>query len=329
MTFDDVLAEWNAGAEERLARPETLRKLARFRTEQGRSNRTILADQVLKGRERVGVLLHTHTLLPDEPIVLHNHDYFELAYLHSGRAMHYHAGGEMALVPGDVVFLNPYVRHEMRINDGSCLINLIFRPAFMQQSVAGNLTDAPPFSDYVLATSYLVQRRLDFIHVSAQATGAEQIRALIESTAVECYQRQPGWESACVGYVSALFVTLSREHAASVGSTEAPALVTDILKYLESHRTEVSLGMVASTFGYSASHISRLLRRHTGKGFAEIVGELRLEQAQEYLERTSLPIEAVAKRSGFATASYLTRVFGRRYGVPPGLYRSLRRQSQE
>lgn len=145
MRLDAILSEWNAGAAEFLSRPESLRKLARLRAEASAS-RTLLADEFLRDGERMGVMFHTLTLLPDEPVVLHNHDFFELAYLRSGTATHHHLGGEMALRPGDLVFLNPYVRHEMQIDGGACLINLIIRPELMQQTMAGSLADAPRFS---------------------------------------------------------------------------------------------------------------------------------------------------------------------------------------
>ncbi|MEA5119417.1 MAG: AraC family transcriptional regulator, partial [Propionicimonas sp.] len=300
MHFDDVLAEWRVRAGRFASTPALGNGLAHLRTEAGRTHRTLRADYFLRPDERIGVLLHTVTPIPDEPVVFHNHDFFELAYLYSGTATHHHASGQMAMLPGDLIFLNPYVRHEVRIDAGACLVNLIIRPEFMRQTAAGSLAAAPLFSEYVVTYFHLVQRRLDFIHISHDASAAEQIRGLIEDIVVECSAQQPAWESACIGYLTALFATLSREQAAAIGKNDAPALISDILAYLEAHRTEVTLDLVASTFGYSPSHISRLIRKHTGKGFARITMDLRLEQAQEALERTTLPIQTVAKRSGFA-----------------------------
>ncbi|WP_298130504.1 AraC family transcriptional regulator [Micropruina sp.] len=328
MKIDEVLVAWKARSDELMSGPEAAPRLAHLRDGDGRARRTLLADYFLRPDERIGVLFHTMTPIPDEPITLHNHDFFEVAYLHSGMATHHHASGQMTMLPGDLVFLNPHVRHEVRIHDGACLINLIIRPEIMQQTSAFSLADAPLFAEYVVTYFHLMQRRQDFIHVSRQATGAAQIRGLVESIAIECFRRQPAWESVCVGYFTALFATLSREQAAQVGENDAPRLVTSILKHLEAHRAEATLELVASAFGYSPSHISRLIRRHTGKGFGQITTELRLEQAQEYLERTTLPIQTVAKRSGFASASYLTRVFKQRHGIPPGRYRALHHRAE-
>lgn len=243
MKIDEVLVAWKARSDELMSGPEAAPRLAHLRDGDGRARRTLLADYFLRPDERIGVLFHTMTPIPDEPITLHNHDFFEVAYLHSGMATHHHASGQMTMLPGDLVFLNPHVRHEVRIHDGACLINLIIRPEIMQQTSAFSLADAPLFAEYVVTYFHLMQRRQDFIHVSRQATGAAQIRGLVESIAIECFRRQPAWESVCVGYFTALFATLSREQAAQVGENDAPRLVTSILKHLEAHRAEATPGV--------------------------------------------------------------------------------------
>lgn len=55
----------------------------------------------------------------------------------------------------------------------------------------------------------------------------------------------------------------------------------------------------------------------TGQTFAEILDELRREEAEHYLTDTNLPLSAVARALGYSEQSVLTRSCKRWYGVPP------------
>jgi transcriptional regulator GlxA family with amidase domain len=47
----------------------------------------------------------------------------------------------------------------------------------------------------------------------------------------------------------------------------------------------------------------------------------RLDRAEELLETTDLPVEEVARRVGYRTATVLREQFVKRRGVPPRAYR--------
>ncbi|MCR4266652.1 GlxA family transcriptional regulator [Nitratireductor sp. ZSWI3] len=54
---------------------------------------------------------------------------------------------------------------------------------------------------------------------------------------------------------------------------------------------------------------------------ARLLSELRLDRARLLLGDVSLPISAVAHRTGFADAASFTKAFGQRYGMTPSAYR--------
>ncbi|WP_370965097.1 GlxA family transcriptional regulator [Amycolatopsis sp. cg9] len=83
-----------------------------------------------------------------------------------------------------------------------------------------------------------------------------------------------------------------------------------------------TLGDLAARAGVSTRHLTRLFREELGRTPARFVEQVRLESAQQQLERTTDPLDVVARRAGFGTAETLRRAFVRGLGVTPSDYRA-------
>jgi transcriptional regulator GlxA family with amidase domain len=83
-----------------------------------------------------------------------------------------------------------------------------------------------------------------------------------------------------------------------------------------------TLGDLAARAGVSARHLTRLFREELGRTPARFVEQVRLESAQQLLERTTEPLDVVARRAGFGSVETLRRAFARGLGVTPSDYRA-------
>ncbi|MCM1121892.1 MAG: helix-turn-helix transcriptional regulator [Eubacterium sp.] len=63
------------------------------------------------------------------------------------------------------------------------------------------------------------------------------------------------------------------------------------------------------------------MKEKTGKTFNQILTEIRLQKAKEYLMDTELTIDIIAELCGFNSSSYLSKTFKKVYCVSPSLYR--------
>ncbi len=68
--------------------------------------------------------------------------------------------------------------------------------------------------------------------------------------------------------------------------------------------------------------LSRLLDDALGEAPARFVETPRLDHARALL-RTSMALKSVAAQTGYATADPLSKVFARRFGLGPGLFRTM------
>jgi AraC family transcriptional regulator len=78
---------------------------------------------------------------------------------------------------------------------------------------------------------------------------------------------------------------------------------------------------LAQQTGFSPYHFARLFRQTTGESPHQFVLRLRIERAQQLLEKMDVPLSHIALESGFTDQSHLTQAFKRHLGQTPHAYR--------
>ncbi len=98
--------------------------------------------------------------------------------------------------------------------------------------------------------------------------------------------------------------------------------LAEVLAWAGEHLDDdLSVGRLAARAHMSERTFARRFRAEVGTTPAAWVARLRLQRAQELLERTDLPIEEVARRAGFGTSAALRHHFGAELGTSPQAYR--------
>jgi AraC-like DNA-binding protein len=77
----------------------------------------------------------------------------------------------------------------------------------------------------------------------------------------------------------------------------------------------------AASIGLSRTHFYHRFRAQTGVGPIAFLQECRLKRAGERLVQTHDKLDAIARETGFGSASKLCSAFKRRYGLPPAAFR--------
>jgi AraC-like DNA-binding protein len=96
-----------------------------------------------------------------------------------------------------------------------------------------------------------------------------------------------------------------------------------VLHYIDAHLDEpLDNTRLAALVHASESHFIRSFRRLIGSTPARHVQERRVQRAADLLARTTLSIDEIAERCGFANRYHFSRVFAQRMAAPPGRYRA-------
>lgn len=74
--------------------------------------------------------------------------------------------------------------------------------------------------------------------------------------------------------------------------------------------------------GYSASYLSKLFKRETGKTMTQYTADLRCRQAAEMLRETGLSVQEISSYVGYLDNNYFVKVFKKMTGKTPSEYRA-------
>ncbi len=83
-----------------------------------------------------------------------------------------------------------------------------------------------------------------------------------------------------------------------------------------------TLQLLAREVGMSRTLLASRFRAATGESPMRHLAKIRLDQAAGYLATADLSIEAIARRTGYASNASLSKAFKREFGMSPGMYRS-------
>lgn len=106
-------------------------------------------------------------------------------------------------------------------------------------------------------------------------------------------------------------------------SASSSFIVKNALAYIEENYTQkLTLGEVAEKTYVSQWHLSKLLNRHIGQSFSDILNHVRIEHAKELLKDPALRIGDISEQVGFLDLAHFSRVFKKQEGVSANEYRN-------
>ena len=137
----------------------------------------------------------------------------------------------------------------------------------------------------------------------------------------------PGYQayaSMCLWHYLASFTMLEQYRHIATTHAASKSLVDRVMHYMsENVNRSLTLGQLASHFGYSPSRFSALFRAETGMSPMSCFMRTKVQQACAYLELSDLKINEISIRLGISDPAYFSRLFRRTMGMSPQAYRAL------
>lgn len=97
----------------------------------------------------------------------------------------------------------------------------------------------------------------------------------------------------------------------------------NIVEYIENnYMKDMSLETLSEGIHISPSYINQILKKYLNKTFIQVLNEVRVNKASEYLLRGDMKIREVAEKVGFSSSAYFIKIFKEIKGVTPGQLRS-------
>jgi two-component system response regulator YesN len=105
-------------------------------------------------------------------------------------------------------------------------------------------------------------------------------------------------------------------------------IIEHLRTWIHDHlHSEITLTDLSERFHYSASYLSALFKKETGKGFLEYLVDCRMQRAKHLLLDPSLRIADIARQVGYTNAKAFSMAFRKAYSITPTAYREKRKIS--
>jgi len=123
-----------------------------------------------------------------------------------------------------------------------------------------------------------------------------------------------------------VFLYIRRYLLNKPGESNKEYLPTLMKNYIEQHATEpITLTEVASHAGLGKSRASELFKAAFGIPIMDYTIEVRLNIAKKYILFEQSSLEDIAYLSGFGSYTHFSRMFSKRFGVSPKMFREINR----
>ncbi len=276
-------------------------------------------DMLLEKGKLIDIRPHTRFVHFPE----HTHNYIEMIYMLSGTTTHIINKKErIILTEGDLMFLNPNATQEILpagVND--IAVNFIILPEFFDRTISMIDTENQLRDFLIAAISGKISSQSYLLFNSGNIP---PVTNLIENMIWTIFSDKKGTNTLTRTTMGLLFMNLSAffDGIRSDSSVDyEDTLVFETLKYIENNYKDGTLFEISQILNQPEYSLSRLLKKHTGKNFKELLKERKLQQARYLITETGHTVEQIYQMIGYDNSSFFYRSFKEQYGLSPREYR--------
>ena len=257
------------------------------------------------------------------PPFLYQHENFEMFYIHSGQCTHICKGQEYLLKQGDFCLLEYGVPHCIVNHSDACIVlELTAKRELMDRLCARLFREDTVLSRFFKSALY---EQTNYPMLVFHTGSHPPVQYYIYAMYHEFQRRLPHYEVMMEAFLNALFAILlwcfRPQQEQPIPPGQSP--LSPVLAYMHEHHASVTLKELSHIFGYSSSHLGKLISSTTGLSFTELLRQIRLRRATELLKSTGLSITQIASEVGYADTAHFSRSFRQEFNLPPSEYRQL------
>ena len=266
-----------------------------------------------------GESCHIFSMPTDKIRETHTHDFIEIVYVRSGRAVEHIGSETYEVCRGDLIFINYGCTHKFVPIENFSYTNICFRPEVLGDGI---ITPENAFALLQLTAFDELRRESDSGVVHFGAAEREELERLLSAMQEEYSGKAISRRTMLESYLNILFVKLLRKIAAGEQVVDG-RVWSELSDYIDRNLGgELTLSALAGKCFYNPSYFSRAFRRRFGVSLTEYVAKRRIESAIQLLGERELTVEEIAEKVGFTDRSAFYHAFAKYTGTTPSEYRT-------
>ena len=211
--------------------------------------------------------------------------------------------GELHLSASDGVLIPPGLHFEGSAVNGKIMIWVLH------------------FRELKLKAQMFTPQREAGLWVFREGISSDLAEALMERLH-QTYQGESRWAVHGERYLSALLAEMSRNRWRQVAGNER--WLNDLEQWARERLGQgITVNDLAAHSGLSASHFRKLFRERTNSPAGRFLRELRMEEARNLLQQTTMGLKEIAFRLGYSDAVAVHHAFAARFRRSPSAFRKM------
>lgn len=257
----------------------------------------------------------------------HKHNYIEIIYMCSGSTTHIINGTTtLKLQTGELLFLNQNATQEiLPAGKNDVAVNFIVLPEFFDRTFL-MMDEESMLLDFLVGSLKQDKSMVDYLHF--QVKDILPVQNLVENMIYSLVTKMPNSRNINQTTMGLLFILLQNQSDRINQNDPAQHeqnMVFTSLKYIEDNYKTATLEDLSKILHQQTYYISKLIKKHSGHTFKELLQTRRLNQAAFLLSNSLLPVEDIISHVGYDNTSYFHRIFKEHFQMTPKAYREANR----
>lgn len=258
------------------------------------------------------------------PLFYHEHSFFEIIYVLSGKCRQIFDDREILLKTGDLCIMAPSVTHGIDVKDDSVILNILIRRSTFLDIFINTVRDKTQISMFFLNNIY---EKHKVPYLLFHTNGDPVIRNYVLDMYIEQVHLDEYSDRIICSILTIFFTQLMRLHKSHMETSKSTggknSSETEMFNYIVNHYADLTLEQVAEHFHFSVPYCSRLIKKTAGLTFSELQENIRLQQGENYLLYTQMSVNDISEKIGFKNPETFIRMFKRRHRMTPSKYRKI------
>lgn len=271
------------------------------------------------------VFIHISPQIAEYDSLMHKHQFIEMVYVISGKAMHTINDLKYPVSKGDLVIVDYSVPHSftyMNDSDESFVTyDLLFTPSFF--GLNGNhfstLSESNLFSSF--KNSQLFSSELKLINNLSHS----EFYNIFNKIYAEYENTNFGYTDIIRAHLTELILKIFR----NIEKRNSQAGKENQYKYVESaidfiktnYSSKINIESIVENMFLSKDYFRQLFKDVTGKSITSYIQNIRIEQACMMLVSTEISVSDISVKCGYNDTKFFYQTFKKIKGVTPGDYR--------
>lgn len=253
----------------------------------------------------------------------HKHNYVEIIYMCSGSTTHIiNDTKKVVLETGELLFLNQNVTQEiLPAGKNDIAVNFIVLPEFFDRTFA-MASEENVLRDFIIASLKQEKSMVDYLHFPVKEI--LPIQNLVENMIWALLNEQSNKRNIIQTTMELLMLHLFN-HTDRINQNDPRQyeqnMVFTTFQYIEDHYKAASLEELSRMLGQPPYYVSKLVKKHSGYNFKNLLQAKRLNQSAFLLTTTTLAVEDIIAIVGYDNTSYFHRIFKEHFTLTPKQYR--------